>query len=123
MLLFEQVLLRLPALANRSRKELEEILPVLFSQNLLRTWINHLAAKDRNLHKVSLKIVGRCSRRRLPGNRKCKNADSDSLSFFDFSAVLALGYNALDYRQGASLTSGADPPKWLPLIAGWYPVR
>jgi len=35
----------------------EEAVPMLFTKNFMRTWINHLSKKDRYLHKVSLQTV------------------------------------------------------------------
>ena len=35
----------------------EEAVPMLFTKNFMRTWINHLSKKDRYLHKTSLQTV------------------------------------------------------------------
>jgi len=32
-------------------------LPMLFTKNFMRCWINHLSEKDRYLHKISLDVV------------------------------------------------------------------
>jgi DNA polymerase phi len=32
-------------------------LPMLFTKNFMRSWINHLSHKDRHLHKISLDVV------------------------------------------------------------------
>ncbi|KAG1782776.1 DNA polymerase phi-domain-containing protein [Suillus placidus] len=32
-------------------------LPMLFTKNFMRSWINHLSSKDRHLHKISLDVV------------------------------------------------------------------
>ena len=34
-------------------------MPMLFTRNLMRSWINHLSHKDRYLHKIALQVV-RC---------------------------------------------------------------
>ena len=33
-------------------------LPMLFTKNFMRCWINHLSQKDRYLHKVAIQVVG-----------------------------------------------------------------
>jgi len=35
----------------------QESMPMLFTKNFMRTWINHLSKKDRHLHKISLQTV------------------------------------------------------------------
>ena len=35
----------------------ENTLPVLFTKNFMRTWINHLSKRDRYLHKVAIQTV------------------------------------------------------------------
>ncbi|KAK7054956.1 DNA-directed DNA polymerase [Paramarasmius palmivorus] len=35
----------------------EDLMPMLFTKNFMRTWINHLAKKDRYLHKIATQTV------------------------------------------------------------------
>jgi len=35
----------------------EETMPMLFTRNFMRSWINHLSNKDRYLHKVAFQTV------------------------------------------------------------------
>lgn len=39
------------------KKADEETVPVLFTKNFMRTWINHLSKRDRYLHKIALQTV------------------------------------------------------------------
>lgn len=35
----------------------QETVPMLFTKNFMRTWINHLSKRDRYLHKIALQTV------------------------------------------------------------------
>jgi DNA polymerase phi len=37
----------------------EDAIPLMFTQNFMRTWINHLSKKDRYLHKIAIETVSR----------------------------------------------------------------
>jgi len=42
---------------NALKKADQETVPMLFTKNFMRTWINHLSKRDRYLHKIALQTV------------------------------------------------------------------
>lgn len=77
-----------------------ETVPMLFTKNFMRSWINHLSKRDRNLHKIALQTVCPCNfgtylfldkfgfRQQKLNLSSRIDHNLDSLSFSNWSAIM-----------------------------------